>query len=262
MRFSTMELQYLDILWFAIDTKGNIATFTSAGESFVPEFVCRSKEETDYLEDYFLNQLNESTDYMLCSEDSDNTLMNDFKLLANKGLFCYDSCNSLESDYSLCSYPKSPINVNNLPIEVKKILLEHTLKIDFMKEKYLNIEKAIGRLELLVSCNSGDYSCASWIEVKNLIMQSQNDKYDDIWISGNDEYPCLSILINQKDTCIHYYLNNDGEMWQSVGNADKNVLFVSNNDMSTLIEMSANTIVPLYKAIQCVKQFCIEWRKL
>ncbi len=54
MRFTDIELEYSDILWFAVDRNGYLAGFTSGGTLFVPEFVRKSKEEAELLETFFV----------------------------------------------------------------------------------------------------------------------------------------------------------------------------------------------------------------
>ena len=49
MRYTNIDLQILDIMWFAIDRSGHIGAFTNGGINIVPEFVCCSKEETELL---------------------------------------------------------------------------------------------------------------------------------------------------------------------------------------------------------------------
>ena len=55
MRISELEVEYEDILWFAIDKFHRVIAFTSGVYGHVPEFVCRSKEETILIENYFDN---------------------------------------------------------------------------------------------------------------------------------------------------------------------------------------------------------------
>lgn len=69
MRYSAIDLQCEDIMWFGIDTNGCILAFTSGGYGPVPEYVCRSKEETTLLENFFLEQLAVSTDARMDIED-------------------------------------------------------------------------------------------------------------------------------------------------------------------------------------------------
>lgn len=121
-----------------------------------------------------------------------------------------------------------------------------------------------------IANNNGNFECDSWNEIENLIRQGSQNPFDDIWLSGNDEYPCLSILVNDKYACIHYFLNDQGDMWQSVGYGDMNIEFMSNNDYSTLAHMPANAVVSLETALECARQFyeignqpnSIEWREL
>lgn len=118
----------------------------------------------------------------------------------------------------------------------------------------------------IVNCN-GDFECDSWQEVEKLIRRSSLNPLDDIWISKEAEYPCLAILLNGNAACVHYFLNEEGDMWQSVGYGDRDIVFESNGDKS---EMPANTVISIEKAIECAKQFyniqkqpeCIEWREL
>lgn len=85
--------------------------------------------------------------------------------------------------------------------------------------------------------------------------------------NGDTDYPCLAILINGTYACVHYFLNDEGDMWQSVGYGDKDIAFMSNGAKS---DMPADSVISLDKAIECAKQFfetpgrpdCIEWREL
>ena len=58
MRYTIIDLQCEDILWFGLDINGNVLAFTSGGSGNVPEFVCRSKEETELLIDFFNKYMN------------------------------------------------------------------------------------------------------------------------------------------------------------------------------------------------------------
>lgn len=118
----------------------------------------------------------------------------------------------------------------------------------------------------IANCN-GDSECHSWHELEKFLKNSSTNPFDDIWLNRVTDYPCLAILINGNYACIHYFLNDEGDMWQSVGYGDKDVTFVSNGDKS---DMPADSVVSLDKAIECAKQFfdisdkptCIEWREL
>ena len=113
----------------------------------------------------------------------------------------------------------------------------------------------------------GDFEIKSWDELEQQIRESSSNPYDDIWISGETEYPCLAVLINGSYACVHFFLNEEGDMWQSVGEGDKDMVFVNNGEES---EMPADSIISLERAVECAKQFyqtkkkptCIEWREL
>ncbi len=90
---------------------------------------------------------------------------------------------------------------------------------------------------------------------------------DEFWISHEDAYPCLSLLTNGEYANLNYYLNETGNMWQSLGDLDKEITFLAAG-----IEWPApaDTVIPFETAIGCVEEFChtlsrptgIEWQEL
>ena len=91
MRITAIELQYEDIMWFGIDNNNHIFECTSAGCGNVPEFVCISKENTESLLNFFMNELAEFTEEKVAVEyDDTNSLLKDCIHLSRKGLYCYD----------------------------------------------------------------------------------------------------------------------------------------------------------------------------
>ena len=110
MRYTDLDLETTDLQWFGVDRLGRIATFTSGGQATVPEFVCRSQEENEWLLDFFLDQLGKSTAYLLHVKDEDNDLIKDCKLLSEKGLYCFDVLfDESDIEYTLQSSPQVPI---------------------------------------------------------------------------------------------------------------------------------------------------------
>ena len=102
MRITAIDLQCEDIMWFGIDNNNHIFECTSAGCGNVPEFVCISKENTDKLLDYFMNELQEFTEEKLLVEYIDtNSLLKDCIHLSKKGIFCYDIYEDDEQRYVL-----------------------------------------------------------------------------------------------------------------------------------------------------------------
>ena len=98
----------------------------------------------------------------------------------------------------------------------------------------------------------GDLVCDSWDELEMLITKSTLNPFDDIWLNGKTAYPCLAILIHGQDACVHYFLNDQGDMWQAVGYGDRDVAFISDGEKS---DMPADAVIPFEQALVCAKQF-------
>lgn len=119
-----------------------------------------------------------------------------------------------------------------------------------------------------VANNKGDFECETKQELEELIRKSALNPYDDIWINEEEEeYPCLTILVNGQHACVHYF-EDEGEMWQSVGDCKQDILFSANNEKPE--PMPGDCVISLDKAIECMKIFfdscqrpdCIEWREM
>ena len=145
MRYTEIDLQIEDIMWFGIDLNGYIFSCTTAGTANVPEFVCASKEQTELIEDYFTKELEKTTSAVLEAPYVDNPLMRDATELAEKGVFSFDAVtdnSEHDREYVKIASPKTPIQYNLLPDEIKKLLQEHTVPVDAAKEKYICVKHA------------------------------------------------------------------------------------------------------------------------
>ena len=127
MRITNIDLQCEDIIWFAVDKNGFIVEFTSGGIGNVPEFVCADREANDLLVNYFMNELAQSTSEQLVVPYEDNDLINDAIMLSRKGVFCFDASGD---SYDKLSIPETPLNVEKIPSDIKKILLKRILDVD------------------------------------------------------------------------------------------------------------------------------------
>lgn len=105
-----------------------------------------------------------------------------------------------------------------------------------------------------VSTINSDIIGQSKANVVQMIKQSAAlPQGDEIWVSSYQEsYPCLSILIKGKYACVHYFQNEEGDVWQSCGNFNKEVVFLADGEKWTAPEY---TIIPLEKAIDCIEEF-------
>lgn len=143
MRISEIDLQCEDIMWFAIDSKGNIFECTSAGCGNVPEYVCKSHEETDFLLEYFTKEAPVVTKARLLIPAEDNDLTADILDLSSKGIYCFDITDyDNDEQYNMISLPEKPINVSDLPANIQKLLSDHIYKGDVSKELTIIVQHA------------------------------------------------------------------------------------------------------------------------
>ena len=143
MRISEIDLQCEDIMWFATDCNGNIFECTSAGCGNVPEYVCRSREETEKLLDYFMEKAPSITSSQLLIPAEDNDLINDVKKLASKGVYCFDITDYDNDDkYSCIAAPKKAINISEIPEDIQKLLSDHIYSGDVSKEHTIAVDHA------------------------------------------------------------------------------------------------------------------------
>ena len=119
MRFTETELQSEDLLWFGVDTKGNILAFYTGGAGCVPEFVCSNKKNTYNLKDYFLDELDKNSD-----TNSDD--------LAKKGIYCFDVSydDNYGNSYHKTEVPNEPINISSLPDKIINMLKCNIIECD------------------------------------------------------------------------------------------------------------------------------------
>ena len=131
MRFTEIELQSEDLLWFGVDIKGNILAFYSGGAGCVPEFVCSDKKATYYLQDYFLDELE-------INNDSNS------ELLAKKGLYCFDVSyeDNYGNSYHKLETPIKPINISSLPEKVMTILKNNKIECIATDINSINVKHA------------------------------------------------------------------------------------------------------------------------
>ena len=118
-----------------------------------------------------------------------------------------------------------------------------------------------------VAVNNEDIECRCFADLEKMIRNDVKADIDNIWLAGGEEYPCLAILRKENFAVIHYFANGNGLMWQSVGNGDQDISFLSGADA---VLMPANSVVSMDDAFACAKAFwsdlklpeCICWREL
>lgn len=134
-----------------------------------------------------------------------------------------------------------------------------------LKRKLVRRDR-LGESIMNLGSKEGNFKYETKEEIAGHIMRSSALPLDDIWISGEDEYPCLAILINGDYACVHYF-EEEGITWQSHGNFSEEVIFWAGGEEW---KAPADTIVSIESAISCMEDFfdsmkkpkCIEWRKI
>ena len=131
MRYSDIDVQCEDIMWFGVDCNGWIVACTSAGIGCVPEFVCKSREENETLQDFF------------CSDFDECHSNDDASQLSQKGLYYFDADLSNNGDsYIKVSEPTTPQTLDSLPTNIKKLMKERVINVDLSAEYSFTIKHA------------------------------------------------------------------------------------------------------------------------
>jgi len=119
----------------------------------------------------------------------------------------------------------------------------------------------------IISTNRGDFTFQSTDDAIKF-MRTATHENNDIWIGGEQPYPCMVVCINGEYAAVNFFHNDTGEMWLSYN--DKNqqeVTFVAGGDEW---KPDVDAIISLDDAISCVREFldtykrpnCIRWQEL
>lgn len=147
-RIDSGECFSLDMEWYGVDKKGNIAVFCSAGEGHLPEFVCENGERADELMEYFETAEKITNSILLIkSTERAEQVARDF---SDKGLYYYDSNDgtkfgicTLHEYYTKHSIPQIPLKYDLLPEHIKNLLTCSLMEIeDFSSEHIIYVKHA------------------------------------------------------------------------------------------------------------------------
>ncbi|GLR13037.1 hypothetical protein GCM10007907_18270 [Chitinimonas prasina] len=137
MNISGLDLEVLDITWFAVDATGSIAAFASAGSGVVPLSIMQSFGEMEFLFKYFSSAAEASDWYSVDSNISSVTgnvecYVSAFSWLSRKGVFAYDAKGL---SYFPVTVPVSPCKLHDLPSEVAQVLAKTTFSGVFFSDQ-------------------------------------------------------------------------------------------------------------------------------
>lgn len=144
MKYSEIDLQCEDIMWFGVDKNGYVFECTTGGIGCVPAFVCESREETEHLADFFLDTLVQKTIGNLLVDENGSPLAVDCKTLSSKGVFCFDVAvdDNRPDEYKKVSFPQDPLRISELPDDIKRELSSHLVDLDVSKQDYIRVQHA------------------------------------------------------------------------------------------------------------------------
>ena len=119
----------------------------------------------------------------------------------------------------------------------------------------------------IISTNKGDFIFRSADDAIKFVQAAPQEE-SDIWISGKQPYPCLSVCINGKYAAVHFFQNDEGDTWLSYNDKNqKEVTFIAGGDEW---KADVNAIISLTEVFSCFKEFldtyerptCIQWQEL
>jgi len=142
MRYSEIDLQCEDIMWFGVDKNGFVFECTSGGLGPVPEFICKSRENTEKLAVFFMEELESSTQGNLLIQDNGSPLAEDSLLLSSKGIFCFDIFADDYNLYKKVSRPSNPLQVKELPNNIQKMLEDNLVDMDISQSDFVSVKHA------------------------------------------------------------------------------------------------------------------------
>lgn len=124
--------------WFAVDSKGEIACFMTAGFALVPKSVFRDKETLWKIYSYFYK---EPEDYVYVRKIS-SLMEYDISHYATQGLYSYDNPSDINELYELIRSPEIPVHISELSAEIREWLEPLTIKeLTFANSPKIDIDR-------------------------------------------------------------------------------------------------------------------------
>lgn len=119
----------------------------------------------------------------------------------------------------------------------------------------------------IVSTSKGDFNFQSIDDVVKFVQTAVQEK-GDLWVSGEDEYPCLAVCTNGPYAAVNFFQNDTGDMWLSYNDKNQNeVTFIADGAEWC---PAADAVISLNDALLCIREFlstyerpsCIQWQEL
>ena len=139
MKYTEMELQCNDIMWFGIDKNHRVFECTSGGLGNIPAFVINNKEDNTTLKDYFMNLKEDNCECRLMV-DEDDELIRQCIHLAKCGIYCFDVNYDNNNEYVAVAKPVTPLSFNSLPRNIQDILRNNYCDIDVNEQDVIKVK--------------------------------------------------------------------------------------------------------------------------
>ena len=119
----------------------------------------------------------------------------------------------------------------------------------------------------IISTNKGDFSFQSEDDAIKFI-QAASQENNDIWISGEQPYPCMAVCINGEYAAVNFFQNDEGDMWLSYNDRNQTeVTFIAGGSEWC---PDSNAVISLNDMFLCIREFlntyekptCIRWQEL
>ena len=120
---------------------------------------------------------------------------------------------------------------------------------------------------IIISTDMGNFNFASTDDAMEFVSKAASEK-SDIWVSKEEEYPCMAICINGEYAAVNYFENAEGKMWLSYNEDNrKEVTFNAGGEEWT---PDVSAVISLEVMFSCIREFlitykrpsCIQWKKL
>ena len=107
---------------------------------------------------------------------------------------------------------------------------------------------------IIISTNRGNFDFVTIDDALEFVSKVASEK-DDIWVSKEEEYPCIAICVNGEYAVVNYFGNAEGEVWLSYNEDNrKEVTFSAGGDEWT---PDISAVIRLEAMFSCIMEFCL-----
>ena len=144
MKYTEIDLQIEDIMWFGIDKNGIIFEATTGGCANVPAFVINSREDNEQLNNYFMSLGEGHAESKLLEElNPDYPAFEDCISLTKNGITCFDVDAEETNLYKKIATTSLPKKIDDLPDNIKQIIATRKIDFNVLESSKISVEHGI-----------------------------------------------------------------------------------------------------------------------